>query len=467
MIKQNYKNKKVINLLVTTLAILVFMSIYGKVYARYILTREFNTDISSAQFYFGVDSVSSNITIQKRPNNTLLTSPKFDLVIHNNDGNNYNSYDLTYNISIVDSENIYFENEVTKTIVGGSKKDENVSINFNIKDIDNIQDTVTIRVTTTKPYSKSVDIKFNIKTEWVIQKIEDLVDFSNKVNEGKTYEGEQVVLLNNLDFNTPSDYENANRLDYHDYNDDGVEEALIDELRKGRGFIPIGYRTEVNNEGEAIDRQEFKGNFDGQNYTISGLYINNNQQQYSTGLFGRTRNATIKNLTVEGNVTTTEYASVGGIIGVDHNSEITNCINRINVSVGMGRYQAAGIVSSANGSIIKNCVNYGNISEGNHTGGIAGIVNEGGAYIISCKNYGKITNKGASVAGIANRMQGIDCKIELCTNYGEIIGNGGYGHSGILSYSITNTENTSEITKCINYGNVSEGESSGRNIRKW
>ena len=420
------KNRRIIIFLIVIVTIIAFAITFGKTYAKYILTKHIETTFSSQPFYFEAEILNTNITVQKKMNNTLLVNPTFDLVVKNNSGDKYNSYDVTYTVSILDSSNIHFNDVPTKTIAGGSKKDEQVKINFDINDLDNIPETVTIRVATTKPYSKTIDLKFNIKEEWVIQKIEDLVILSNNVNRGINYSNEDIILLNDLDFENPSDYEDPDRTDYKDYNGDNSPETLIQELQKGRGFIPIGFVDETNVANQNV---HFGGNFDGKEHTISNLYINNNVQTHTTGFFGYIENASISNFTLKGTVTSSQYASIAGVISFGKDSVINNVTNRADVSIDQGRYQTAGVIAQADGVDISNCKNYGNISNGNHTGGIAAIVGNGiekmETTITNSFNYGTISNSLGSTAigGIVGHQVNKDVgllTIDGCRNEGEI-----------------------------------------------
>lgn len=67
----------------------------------------------------------------------------------------------------------------------------------------------------------------------------------------------------------------------------------------------------------------FTGNYDGDNYTITGLYFNLTGSDYR-GLFGYTSSATIANVNItNANVYTIQYA--GLLIGYDTLGTITNC----------------------------------------------------------------------------------------------------------------------------------------------
>ena len=97
---------------------------------------------------------------------------------------------------------------------------------------------------------------------YLIESIEDLVSFSNKVNDGETFEGKIVKLKVNLDFNNDISYVNPKRTDYGDINGQNGEEELKVELTTGTGFKPIGTTSNT-----------FKGTFDGKNKTINNLFI--------------------------------------------------------------------------------------------------------------------------------------------------------------------------------------------------
>ena len=150
--------------------------------------------------------------------------------------------------------------------------------------------------------------------------IEDLVAFSNMVNNiGKMYKDGQlvdvttanvssvrskyIVLTKNLDFKSSASYIDSKRTDFADINgntEDG--NSLITEMTSGTGFIPIG-----NSAGTV-----FLGNFNGNDYKIDNLYINNTEVNY-IGIFGWITNATIKNLSITGNITGNQ--NVGAIVG--------------------------------------------------------------------------------------------------------------------------------------------------------
>ncbi len=131
----------------------------------------------------------------------------------------------------------------------------------------------------------------------------------------------------------------------------------------GKGWNPIG--SEAN---------KFTGTFDGQNYSISDLFINRESTNH-IGLFSYIdAGAEIKNINLL-NVDITGNFYVGGLVGVS-SGIISSCSSSGNV-VG-GNYYAGGLVGSNNGQI------YYSFSEGNivggdvYVGGLAGINSNGG-----------------------------------------------------------------------------------------
>ncbi len=103
----------------------------------------------------------------------------------------------------------------------------------------------------------------------------------------------------------------------------------------------------------------YTGTFNGQNYTISGLYFNNTNAEY-VGLFGYGYGA-IKNVGVV-NSYFNGKKYVGGVCGYNRDATITNCYNTGTVSGG----DYFGGVCGYNGGTITNCY----YLSGTATGGI-------------------------------------------------------------------------------------------------
>lgn len=254
---------------------------------------------------------------------------------------------------------------------------------------------------------------------YLVQSIEDLVAFSNNVNNGTSYEGQYVNLELTLDFKSEKSYVNPSNMN-----------ALI----TGSGFTPIGGKglkfeytsgtAEAFGEGR-FTGNFFKGTFNGNGNYIKNLYVNgmsdeSNSYGYVAGLFG-VNAGTIKNLNVTGEVTGRMTSSksieettfgVGGIAGgnVD-NGTIENCSNyatiKANASV-ICHAGAAGITAGNYYSNVSNCRNYGSVTmmsddsgDYYYACGLGGIVagSYGESKINECTNYGTIKNEGARWVG--------------------------------------------------------------------
>ena len=137
-------------------------------------------------------------------------------------------------------------------------------------------------------------------------------------------------------------------------------------------FGGIFHGTVSNEKDGAISG----GTFNGKGHTVKNLFINSGSLQYA-GLFGYTKAAALRDLTVSGSVTSTaEDNSVGGIVGMAYGGVIENCGNRCTVTVKStggiaGRIQSA--VYSGGGSVtVFGCYNAGAITGSAFTGGIVG-----------------------------------------------------------------------------------------------
>ncbi|MFA7628760.1 MAG: hypothetical protein WCY37_05160, partial [Candidatus Dojkabacteria bacterium] len=159
------------------------------------------------------------------------------------------------------------------------------------------------------------------------------------------------------------------------------------------------------------------------------------------GLFGFISKATIKNLTVTGNIT--GRSNVSGVVGyAESNSVITNVINKAKVT---GTSYLGGIAGQIRtGTNIEKSYNMADITAtGSYVGGIVGYNFEGGARdsISQSYNYGNITGHDR-VGGILGSSGNID--INDVYSRGTIIGNR-YYIGGIVGY-FGSGGNTSRLT---------------------
>ena len=186
----------------------------------------------------------------------------------------------------------------------------------------------------------------------------------------------------------------------------------------------------------------YTGTFDGRNYTISGLYFNQ-ENNYDIGLFGR-NNGKIANA---GILDSYFYGTskVGGVCGNNYTGTITNCYNTGSVS-GIGT--AGGVSGYNDNGSITNCYNTGNVSgSSGFVGGVSGCNSEG--TIINSYNAGSVSGL-EFVGGVSgDNSKGT---ITNCYNIGSVSGSEGYV-GGVNGYN-----NGGTITNSYNVGSVSGTE---------
>lgn len=309
-----------------------------------------------------------------------------------------------------------------------------------------------------EPYTSKLEGKSNILQQddagtYLIYKIEDLVELSNRVNSGDSNISlASVKLENDLDFENPDSYYNSSRTDFGDLNKDGTTKTLIEELTektdaKDEGFIPIGY-----NAGLSVIHE-----FDGQNNKISNMYIKSSRYK-NIGLFGAVDN--INNLTLSGNIYVTddnieEGQYIGGISG-NIQSMCENCINEVNINVDKKKSGNVTYIGGIAGNLggLYNVTNSGNITAknitGSYVGGIASLVGTAANMITTGVNNGEITVTGNQnyVGGIAGSAGGDGSSSDLKNN-GKIIviGDSNYiaGIYSLIMSGIFESYNNAEI----------------------
>ena len=172
----------------------------------------------------------------------------------------------------------------------------------------------------------------------------------------------------------------------------GKTVTLANDIALTKAWTPIGIYTD--------SKTHFKGTFDGQNHTVSGVEVTENRAN-GVGFFGKVYTGTIKNLTVEGTITATGCNYVGGIVGHGY-ATISNCTFKGNVGSTKNTMQVGGIAGSG-GFTITNCSVYGNVTAECWAGGIVGNCQDGGAYT-NCYVEGVISAErsywGGGAAGI-------------------------------------------------------------------
>lgn len=208
-------------------------------------------------------------------------------------------------------------------------------------------------------------------------------------------------------------------------------------------WIPIGNYS-----------NRWKGNMDGQEHTISHLYIKTAQKY--VGLFGYTDGATIQDLIFDNakveNVSTTnantDYTGIlaGSAYGYSP-SHIKGIKTTKNCTV-IGQENTGGIIGFAKINL-ENCENHSSVKGTKSVGGIAGSSAE--RNIRRSTNYGIVENNKTYIGGIIGYAYGTS--IEDCANYGKISSTGLYT-GGIAGQTVAN----SSIQNVFSYGDVTNNK---------
>ena len=344
------------------------------------------------------------------------------------------------NASKIKEYKFYVDGELEKTI---TTAEESTTYNYTstfgehtayVVVVDNAQNSTT-----------SSNVNFS---DYTIKTAQEMVTFRNSVNNGTTYSGKTVTLLNDIDLSS-------------------VCSASIGS------WEPIGTETNV-----------FSGTFIGNNNTIDKLYINSTNDRQ--GLFGTIMRADISGIVIGENSKIKGNSFVGGIVGYSGKNKIKNCGNKAKVE---GKNNVGGIVGYIGSGTVESCYNKNMIiATSGGAGGIAGHIHntevkytyntgyiKGGCYIggvigigaditriYYSYNIGKVEttdNSNDFIGGITSRLRNKGV-ISYCYNTGEIVSNVKQYTGGIVgdSASFNGTASLEELQSVVEYsynkGNV-------------
>lgn len=139
--------------------------------------------------------------------------------------------------------------------------------------------------------------------------------------------------------------------------------------------------------GGAKSNTAYQGTFEGDGYTIDGLYINNTNTYQA--LFGYIKDSHISGITVAGEVSAKQYAA-GIVAYMGTKTYVNRCVNKANIT-GTSTYVGGitGSVSQAT-SELTNSYNLGNIKGTTNCAGVAGY-NHKSAIIENVFSLGEVT----------------------------------------------------------------------------
>lgn len=282
-----------------------------------------------------------------------------------------------------------------------------------------------------------------VDNPYLISNADDLYKFANSVNNGNT--SICARLTNNIVVN-----ENV-------LNPDGS----LNEASSFKEWIPIGIS------------HRFKGSIDGDNHTISGLYLKSNSPyagfinfaKYSTiknlgiidsyfsanlsagSIFANSidsdiencySNSTLNITYIESNIYSSDYMGVGGLCGELFRSDIIDSYFYGTIT---GFKNAGGLCGTLDDSNIINSYNLGNIFAKENCGGITGYSSNNTNYI-NCHNEGNITSD--SFAGGITGLSRYGITIKDCSNSGNI--NSDLHTGGLAGYICCKQEISDDIT---------------------
>ena len=195
------------------------------------------------------------------------------------------------------------------------------------------------------------------------------------------------------------------------------------EVYAGGGWEPIG--TSAAN---------FTGTFDGNGYSISGLFINRPGTSY-IGLLGYVNSADIQNMWLE-DVSVTGRNTVGGLVGYINNSSITDSCVTGSVT---GLSTVGGLVGYINISSITDSYVIGTVDGTNTVGGLVGKNNDGSSVNKSYTNVA-VTGSEYYIGGLVGENNG-GSSVNNSYATGAVNGNSrvgglvGQNHTSNVSYS--------------------------------
>ena len=205
-----------------------------------------------------------------------------------------------------------------------------------------------------------------------------------------------------------------------------------DDSKIEKSWVPIG---NSNNK--------YQGTFDGNNKTITNLYIN--ASQLNVGLFGYTNEGTIKNLTFEyANVTNTNNY-VGVLVGKAFWGSTLQNIKISNTCQIKGGNYTGGIAGYLDGNAY-NCVNCATVQGIKYIGGLCGYYSRTGYSMTACANYGNVTASSLGVGGLVGYFD--SGTIQDCANYGDVKGTERVA-------GMAGSVNNGKIQNVFSYGNIS------------
>lgn len=434
-----------------------------ELYAQYILTRNFEANLSTAPF--SVEITGQSVDVYD------IDVDKVSATVKNN-----NSYAISGNITFNNKQVTTFE-----IPAGETKALSNLALTkAMVSGLTAGQYDLVVNITA--PYATTNNsIKVNLKgtitnvvkngisetglgtsaNPYLVYKVEDLVRFAQKVSAGTTYSGKTVKQIADVDFGSSASYYNSNDTSFGNLNgSSGDGNKILTEMTTGTGFIGIGLLSEPDNY------KPFSGTYEGSNCAIRNLYMKSTTAGKVVALFNSIQGATIQGLRMNGTISSVgDAASIAG--WAYGKCQITNCENWINITNATGAYSLGGIIATAwtdSNVTLTNCRNAGDIKGNCATAGIVGLVYKSVVTMNNCYNTATITtttsdatNGGTAGLAVKNSTSTGTININRCYNSGVINGKenvGGLISSTYGALNISSSYNIGNITGTVNVGGL-------------
>lgn len=373
-------------------------------------------------------SASSEITvISNEPTSISLSPEEVELTAGKSIKLNYTMYPQGASSTVTwESENPSIATVQNGTVTGVSGGKTRIKV----KTANGLWDYSTINVIEYPrgPVSSSLSGNGTQESPYLINCAADLRYLSDVVNSGKSFEGQYFRQTANITINTaPYDSE---------------------EFKNQELWIPIG-RTDY----------AFSGIYDGDNYTISGVYISETADIYGSfsaiGLFGSTHNATFKNIRIANVlIDFITKTNVGALVGSNSvNTEIL--IDNCHVYNGLVKsHNGGGLVGTCSSKdnaiiIISNCSNSVTIESDFRANGVIGRLLSDKGSIYNCINSGNVRGH-SSASGIVGILYG---SVYNCCNAGTL---GSSGHDAGIVGQASPKKSSKGIYHCVSYGQLKE-----------
>ena len=153
------KTNKTSKMFVCIFGVIVMMFFGYSIYAKYIFIKDFSINSNSTPFYINSEVSSNNVVINDNKGSLTLN-------IKNNDGTNFNSFEVPYSIYLEDTSkySITTSDANNGKLTGGALKQNSITVNF-VPDLSapiKLNETIKLIVETSSPYKKQIVHEVNL-----------------------------------------------------------------------------------------------------------------------------------------------------------------------------------------------------------------------------------------------------------------------------------------------------------------